>query len=150
MLRAKEVVASGDWSGHPADSVVLEFDERSRRQGEMKGVGGLVFTLDLPKTAMLRGGDALKLDDGRIVEVVAAPEPLMEIRAEPVALLRIALGLGNAHALVEASAKALRVRRDSEIEALAKAFGARVIPLEAPFNPEGAAYVMAAARGARP
>ena len=27
---------------------------------------------------MLRGGDGLKLEDGRIVEVVAAPEPLAE------------------------------------------------------------------------
>ena len=47
----------------------------------MTGVGGLAFLLDLPEAAMLRGGDGLRLEDGRIVEVVAAPEPLAEIRA---------------------------------------------------------------------
>jgi urease accessory protein len=145
MLRAKKTVASGDWSGQPADSVVLEFDERYRQQGAMNAVGGLEFELALDAPAMLRGGDGLRLDDGRIVEVVAAPEPLIEIRAEPLALIRIALGLGNAHALVEATAKSLRLRRDAALEAMAKALGARVVPLEAPFNPEGAGYVMAAA-----
>jgi len=146
MQRAKEVVASGHWSGEPADVIVLEFEERYRRRAEFAGVGGLAFTLDLAEAAMLRGGDGLKLDDGRIVEVVAAPEPLIEIRAaDPLILIRIALRLGNYHAPAEATAKALRVRRDPEIEAMAKSLGARVIPLEAPFNPEGAAYVMAAA-----
>ena len=145
MLRAKEIVASGDWSGQPADSIVLEFDERYRRHAEMTTVGGLEIELDLSVPAMLRGGDALKLEDGRIVEVLAAPEPLIEIRGEPLALIRIALGLGNAHALVEAKANALRIRRDPEFEAMAKSLGARVTPLVAPFNPEGAEYVTAAA-----
>ncbi len=146
MQLAKEVVASGDWSGEPADAVVLEFDERYRQHAAFSGVGGLAFTLELPEPTMLRHGDGLKLEDGRIVEVVAAPEPLMEIRsADPLTLIRIALRLGNYHAPAEATAKTLRVRRDSEIEDIAKSLGARVTPLEAPFNPEGAAYVMAEA-----
>jgi urease accessory protein len=145
MLRARTVVASGDWSGQPADSIVLEFRERYLRHAEMTTVGGIALEIDLDEAAMLRGGDGLKLDDGRIVEVLAAPEPLIEIRAEPLALIRIALGLGNAHALVEATAKALRIRRDPEFEAMVKSLGARITPLVAPFNPEGADYVMAAA-----
>ena len=145
MLRAKTIVASGDWSGQPADSVVLEFEQRYRRHAELTTVGGLEVEVDLDQPAMLRGGDGLRLEDGRIVEVLAAPESLIEIRAEPLTLIRIALSLGNAHALVEATAKALRIRRDPDIEATALALGARLTPLTAPFNPEGVDYATGAA-----
>jgi urease accessory protein len=144
MLRADRVIAAGTWSGEPADSVVLDFDERYRRRFVMTGVGGLAFLLDLREAAMLRGGDGLKLEDGRIVEVVAAPEPLAEIRAADArGLMRVAWHLGNRHLAVELMPKALRIRRDAIIEEMAKGLGASVIPLEAPFNPEGGAYVKA-------
>jgi urease accessory protein len=145
MLRADRVIAAGAWSGAPADSVVLDFDERYRRRFVMTGVGGLAFLLDLPEAAMLRGGDGLRLEDGRIVEVLAAPEALAEIRAaDPLGLMRVAWHLGNRHLPTELMPKALRIRRDPVIEEMAKGLGARVIALEAPFNPEGGAYVQAA------
>ena len=148
MLRADKVLPAGDWNGTPIDSVVLDFDERYRRRFVMTGVGGLAFLLDLAEAAMLRGGDGLRLEDGRIVEVVAAPEPLAEIRAaDPLALMRVAWHLGNRHLQTEMTAKALRVRRDPVIEDMVKGLGARVVPVEAPFNPEGGAYVQAEARG---
>ena len=81
MLHAHSVIPAGQWSGEPADTVVLDYDERYRRRVTMTGVRGLEFLLDLPEAVMLRAGDGLKLEDGRIVEVVAAPEPLAEIRA---------------------------------------------------------------------
>ena len=141
MLRADKVLPAGTWTGAPADSVVLDFDERYRRRFAMTGVGGLAFLLDLAEAAILRGGDGLKLDDGRIVEVVAAPEPLAEIRAaDSLALCRLAWHLGNRHLPTELTPKAVRIRRDPVIEDMAKRLGARVIPVEAPFNPEGGAY----------
>jgi urease accessory protein len=146
MLRADKVIPAGQWSGAPADTVVLGFDERHRRRVAMTGVRGLGFLLDLPDAAMLRGGDGLRLEDGRIVEVVAEPEPLAEIRAEgPAALVRIAWHLGNRHLPAEILPKALRIRHDPVIEAMAEGLGARVIALQAPFNPEGGAYVGAGA-----
>ena len=151
MLRADKVIPAGQWSGAPADTVVLDFDERYRRRFAMTGVGGLAFLLDLAEAAMLRGGDGLRLEDGRIVEVVAAPEPLAEIRAaDALALTRVAWHLGNRHLPTELMPKALRIRRDPVIEAMAEGLGARVIPLEAPFNPEGGAYVKAEASAATP
>jgi urease accessory protein len=141
MLRADKVIPAGQWSGAPADTVVLDFDERYRRRFAMTGVGGLEFLLDLAEAAMLRGGDGLRLEDGRIVEVVAAPEPLAEVRAaDALALARVAWHLGNRHLPTELLPKALRIRRDPVIEAMVEGLGARVIPLEAPFNPEGGAY----------
>ena len=142
MLRADKAIPAGHWSGAPADTVVLDFDQRYRRRVAMTGVGGLEFLLDLAEATMLRGGDGLRLEDGRVVEVLAEPEPLAEIRAAgPLALTRIAWHLGNRHLPTELTPKALRVRRDPVIEAMAEGLGARVIALEAPFNPEGGAYV---------
>ncbi len=144
MLRADKVIPAGGWKGTPVDSVVLDFDERYRRRIVMTGVGGFAFLLDLPEAAMLRGGDGLRLEDGRIVEVVAAPEPLAEIRAaDALSLLRVAWHLGNRHLSVEMGPKALRIRRDPVIEDMARGLGARVVAVEAPFNPEGGAYVQA-------
>jgi urease accessory protein len=144
MLRADKVVPAGHWSGVPADTVVLDFDARYRRRVAMTGVGGLEFLLDLAETTMLRGGDGLRLEDGRLVEVVAEPEPLAEIRAaDPLALIRVAWHFGNRHLPTEILPKALRIRRDPVIEAMAEGLGARVIALEAPFNPEGGAYAKA-------
>ena len=144
MLRADKVVPAGHWSGAPADTVVLDFDERYRRRVAMTGVGGLEFLLDLVEATMLRGGDGLRLEDGRVVEVVAAPEPLAEIRAaDTLALTRVAWHFGNRHLPTEMMRKTLRIRRDPVIEAMAEGLGARVIALEAPFNPEGGAYAKA-------
>jgi len=149
--RADKVIPAGHWSGAPADTVVLDFDQRHRRRVAMTGVGGLEFLLDLAEAAMLRGGDGLRLEDGRLVEVLAEPEPLAEIRAaDPLALTRIAWHLGNRHLLTEMLPKALRIRRDPVIEAMTEGLGARVIPLEAPFNPEGGAYATVEADAATP
>jgi urease accessory protein len=151
MLRADKVIPAGQWAGAPADTVVLDFDERYRRRFVMTGVSGLEFLLDLAEAAMLRGGDGLGLEDGRVVEVVAAPEPLGEIRAaDALALVRVAWHLGNRHLPTELLPKALRIRRDPVIEAMAEGLGARVVPLEAPFNPEGGAYVKSEASVATP
>jgi urease accessory protein len=92
----------------------------------------------------LRGGDALVLEDGRLIEVVAAPEPLAEIRCtDPQHLVRVAWHLGNRHLPTQIMAKGLRIRRDHVIEAMVKGLGARVIEIEAPFDPEGGAYAAA-------
>ena len=125
----------------PADTVVLDFDDRHRRRMAMTGTRGLEFLLDLENAVALRGGDALVLEDGRLIEVVAAPEPLLEIRGtDPHHLVRVAWHLGNRHLPTQIVAKGLRIRRDHVIEAMVKGLGARVIEIEAPFDPEGGAY----------
>lgn len=140
-MRAIDVRAAGGWTGEPVDSVVLDHDDRRRRQGALKGVRGLSFELDLPEAVLLRSGDALALEDGRLVEVLAAPEPLIEIRArDPKLLARVAWTLGDRHAPAQILTSRLRARRDETIAALARSMGADVVEIEAPFDPEGAAY----------
>ena len=141
MVRATKVKPQQSWTGTPADTVVLDFDDRHRRRMAMRGTRGLEFLLDLEAAVALRGGDALILEDGRLVEVVAAPEPLLEIKvADPYHLIRLAWHLGNRHLPTQIMPKALRIRRDHVIEAMVKGLGARVIEIEAPFDPEGGAY----------
>ncbi len=144
MIRATRVQGQHRWSSPPADTVVLDFDDRHRRRMAMTGTRGLEFLLDLENAVALRGGDALVLEDGRLVEVVAAPEPLSEIRCtDPGHLVRVAWHLGNRHLPTQIMAKGLRIRRDHVIEAMVKGLGARVIEIEAPFDPEGGAYAEA-------
>jgi urease accessory protein len=141
MIRATEVKPQHRWAEAPADTVVLDFDDRHRRRMAMTGTRGLEFLLDLENAVALRGGDALVLEDGRLVEVVAAPEPLVEIRgADPHHLIRVAWHLGNRHLPTQIMAKGLRIRRDHVIEAMVRGLGARVVEIEAPFDPEGGAY----------
>jgi urease accessory protein len=141
MIRATQVRAQHRWTEAPADTVVLDFDDRHRRRMAMTGTRGLEFLLDLENAVALRGGDALVLDDDRLIEVVAAPEPLLEIRGvDPQHLVRLAWHLGNRHLPTQIMPKGLRIRRDHVIEAMVKGLGARVIEIEAPFDPEGGAY----------
>ena len=141
MIRATEVKPQHRWQTAPADTVVLDFVDRHRRRMAMIGTRGLEFLLDLEYAVALRGGDALVLEDGRLIEVVAAAEPLLEIKGrDPQHLVRIAWHLGNRHLPTQVMAKALRIRRDHVIEAMVKGLGARVVEIEAPFDPEGGAY----------
>jgi urease accessory protein len=141
MIRATQVRGQHRWDESPADTVVLDFDDRHRRRMAMTGTRGLEFLLDLENAVALRGGDALVLEDGRLVEVVAAPEPLVEIRgSDPQHLVRVAWHLGNRHLPTQITGRGLRIRRDHVIEAMVKGLGARLIEIEAPFDPEGGAY----------
>jgi urease accessory protein len=145
MIRATRVQGQHRWNEPAADTVVLDFDDRHRRRMAMRGTRGLEFLLDLENAVALRGGDALVLEDGRLIEVVSAPEPLLEIRgADPHHLIRVAWHLGNRHLPTQIMPKGLRIRRDHVIEAMVTGLGARVIEIEAPFDPEGGAYAGAA------
>jgi urease accessory protein len=141
MIRATKVLGQHRWTQTPADTIVLDFDDRHRRRMAMTGTRGLEFLLDLENAVALRGGDALVLDDGRLIEVIAAPEPLVEIRGvDPHHLVRVAWHLGNRHLPTQITGKGLRIRRDHVIEAMVQGLGARIIEIEAPFDPEGGAY----------
>jgi urease accessory protein len=140
-MRATSVKAATTWSGEPADCVVLDYDERHRRRLSMQGKKGLPFLIDLPQAAGLHGGDALVLEDGRLIEVVAASEPLLEICcADALQTARIAWHLGNRHIATQLCGTALRIRFDHVIADMAKQLGAEVIEIEAPFDPERGAY----------
>ena len=140
-MRAIAVKPVSTWSGEATDRVVLDYDNRQRRRIAMTGNNGIAFLLDLASPAGLRGGDALVLEDGRLIEVVAAAEPLLEIRCSgPKHLARLAWHLGNRHVPTQMLADTLRIRRDHVLAELAAQLGAEVAEIDAPFDPEGGAY----------
>lgn len=142
MQRALKTLHAGQLAGLAfADTVVLDHEGRTRRRGTLTGVKGLSFLVDLPDVPSLRAGDAFVLDDGRVVEIVAAPEPLLEVRGrDPHHMVRIAYHIGNRHLETEIGVKWLRIRQDHVIAEMLQGLGARVIEIEAPFHPEGGAY----------
>jgi urease accessory protein len=141
MLRATEIVAAGDWKGAPADIVQLDYDRRTRRRISLTGRGGLAFLLDLAKAPVLRAGDGLRLEDGRIVAVEAASERLLEITCrDGRALARIAWHLGNRHLATEIAARVIHIREDHVIADMVRGLGAQARIVSRPFNPEGGAY----------
>ena len=143
MLRATGVIAAAQ---RPADAtvidtVILDYAQRSTAGVQVTGAKGKKYELALVQPARLRTDDLLQLDDGTFVEVVAAAEPLFEVRAADLpALARLAWQLGDRHVPVQVLPNRLRMQRSAEVEALLKASGARVTVIEAPFDPEGGAY----------
>jgi urease accessory protein len=144
MLRATQVVPAGTWRGEPADVVELDFEGRTRRRIALKGNGGLAFLLDLVKAPALKAGDAIRLEDGRIIAVAAAAERLIAISCgDARALARIAWHLGNRHLACEIGEAALYIRADHVIAEMVAGLGATVSQIERPFQPEGGAYAEA-------
>jgi urease accessory protein len=139
--RVIEVLAPGAWRGPPADHVTLSYDDRHRRRITVTGDHGLRALLDLPHAILLAGGSGLLLEDGRIVEVRARIEPLLEVRAENAAsLLRLAWHIGNRHLSAQIEPDRILIRMDHVIALMLTGLGANVTEIQAPFDPEGGAY----------
>jgi urease accessory protein len=141
--RASEIRAAGTWNAASAiDRVVLDAAERHRRRVALTGERGTAFLLDLPHATALKDGDGLVLEDGAIVCVAGKPEPLVEIAAQnPQELARLAWHIGNRHVDMQVLGDRLRIRRDHVLEDMLRRLGARLICIEAPFDPEPGAYV---------
>jgi urease accessory protein len=142
MPRATSVLSPAERGTRPVvDTAILDHVQRSAQKITITGVKGGVYEIDLAQPARLRTDDLLLLDDGNVLEVVAAPEPLLEARAADLAsLARLAWHLGDRHVPAQLFANRLRVRREEAVENLLKALGAKLARIEAPFEPEGGAY----------
>ena len=142
MLRATAVVRKAAVKpDRVADTVVLDHEGRHRRRVALKGEGGLDFLLDLDKAAALADGDAVRLEDGRLVEVRAAPQALLEIRAEnPLRLMRVAWHIGNRHTPAEIGADAIWIEDDHVLAEMVRGQGCTATPVRRPFRPERGAY----------
>ncbi len=142
MPRATGVISADHLHGRPiADTVLLDYAKRSGEPAVATSVKGQTIDIHLHGAPRLRTDDLLMLDDGTLVEVVAAPEPLLEARAADVsALARLAWHLGDRHIAVQLLPNRIRVQRDAAVETLLSSLGAKVAVIDAPFEPEGGAY----------
>ena len=136
-LVAQTVRKAGAWSG-ASDRCVLSYDERFLRRKKLSGDGGTDFLVDLEKTTSLDHGDALVLSDGRLVEVIAAPEDLYAVTGPDLA--RLAWHIGNRHTPCRIERDRLLIQRDPVIGHMLEHLGASVVEVVEPFTPEGGAY----------
>ena len=142
MHRASIHSPAGHWPEEKAaGTLTLDFDARHRRRIVLTADQGEDVLLDLPKAVAMADGDALQLEDGRLLKVVAAAEAVVEVRhKEPNQLMRLAWHLGNRHLETEIRDQVLRIRPDHVIEDMLDGFGAELVKVQAAFQPEGGAY----------
>lgn len=124
-----------------SDQLVLAFDLRQRSRLRVTLKSGLEAALMLDRGTILRGGDLLESDDGRIIEVVAAPQAVTDVTAKtPQALMCAAYHLGNRHVPLQVGDGWLRLEQDHVLNEMLIGLGMTTIDQEAPFEPEAGAY----------
>ncbi len=124
-----------------AAQLELNFALRQKRQFSAKLRSGAEVSVHLPRGPVLRGGDRLLTSDGMLVEVIAAPEALLQVEASnPGELARMAYHLGNRHVAVEVGAGFLRIAEDAVLQQMLVGLGATVRRVVAAFEPEAGAY----------
>jgi urease accessory protein len=125
----------------PYGELVLPFDLRIRSRLRTRLVSGEEAVLKTERGAVLRGGDCLRAEDGRVVRVAAASEKVMHVTcADQFELTRAAYHLGNRHVPVEIGDGYLRIAADHVLGDMLLGLDAKVRELEAPFEPESGAY----------
>jgi urease accessory protein len=135
-----------DAAAAATDELRLAFEARCKSRLRCRLASGTECDIFLPRGSVMRGGDRLLADDGRIVAVVAQDEALMEARAaDPILLARAAYHLGNRHVPVAVLAGRLRFGRDHVLGEMVRQLGLQVEEILAPFEPEAGAYARDAA-----
>jgi urease accessory protein len=132
-----------------AATVELDWDTRSKSRFDASDSAGRRLGIFLPRGQVLRGGDVLVAEDGSLVRVLAAPQPVLRVTAcaahgTPLDLPRAAYHLGNRHVALEVQAAFLQLEPDTVLAEMLRAMHLIVTELHAPFEPESGAYAAAA------
>ena len=140
-LRATSFRRAAPLGETPFEIVVLDAEERHIRRKLITLQHGDEVMVDFVKPAKLEHGDCLVLEDGRLVEVIAAEEELLEVRGESAEhLLRLAWHIGNRHLAAQIEGDRILIRRDRIIAEMLTHQGATVREVSELFQPEHGAY----------
>lgn len=145
MRRVMRMLPAGSWPAtERLATATLPWSERHRRRLRLHDDAGSPFLLDLERAAVLADGDGLLIDSGGIIAVVAAVEPVIEVKPGSAAeAARFAWHLGNRHALVQVLTDGgLRLLDDPILAAMLRGLGAVVVQRRAAFTPEAGAYAL--------
>ena len=128
-----------------AATVELDWDARARSRIDATDSQGRRLGIFLPRGQVLRGGDALVAEDGSLVRVLAAPQPVLVVRhcaehGSPFDLLRAAYHLGNRHVSLELQADHLKLEPDPVLADMLRGMHLIVEETQAAFEPEAGAY----------
>jgi urease accessory protein len=121
--------------------LILPFQLRNKSRLRTALENGEEVGLILERGSVLRGGDRLLSDDGRVVEVVAEPESVSTVSAaDPLALCRASYHLGNRHVALQIGDGWVRYQHDHVLDEMVRGLGLQVVVEDAPFEPEAGAY----------
>ncbi|WP_298235769.1 urease accessory protein UreE [uncultured Azohydromonas sp.] len=124
-----------------AATVELDWDTRQKSRFEATDSQGRRLGVFLPRGSVVRGGDVLVAEDGSLVVVQAAPQPVLEVRAaNAFDLLRAAYHLGNRHVQLELQPELLKLEPDHVLAQMLRQMGLQVAEAQAAFEPEAGAY----------
>uniref|UniRef100_UPI0035B44E29 urease accessory protein UreE n=1 Tax=Paenirhodobacter enshiensis TaxID=1105367 RepID=UPI0035B44E29 len=143
LIHAQAVIPAGEWTG-AADHVALDYEGRFLRRKRLSSAGGIDFLVDLAEVTNLTGGEAFRLDDGRLIEVRPGVEPCLSVTGN---LTRLAWHIGNRHTPCQIEPLRLVIRQDHVLKAMLEQLGAKVTETVEPFRPEGGAYGMGRTMG---
>lgn len=119
----------------------MDAGERHLRRKLVKLQRGVNVLVDLPQTAKLEDRDCLRLEDGRLIQIIASDEDLMEVTARDTAhLVQLAWHIGNRHLEMQIDSQRVLIRSDHVIAQMLNQLGATVRNVREPFSPERGAY----------
>lgn len=152
MLTVNKIIAQGRGLAPAlvkrASSVELGWDTRQKSRFDAVDSAGRQLAVFLPRGTAARGGDVLVVEDGSLVLVKAAPQPVLVVRActqhgSPLDLMRATYHLANRHVALEIAADHLKLEPDHVLADMLRAMHLTVSDEQQPFEPEGGAYAAA-------
>ena len=128
-----------------AATVELDWDVRQKSRFAATDSAGRELGIFLPRGTLVRGGDVLVAEDGSMVRVIAALQPVLVIthcknHGTPFDLTRAAYHLGNRHVPIELQPDHLKIEPDHVLADMLRAMHLIVTEQNLAFEPEGGAY----------
>ncbi len=149
MIHFSKLVRQGRGLAKPllkrAATVNLDWDVRQKSRFETTHSLGQSIGVFLPRGTVIRGGDVLVGEDGSLLQVLAAPQPVLRITFDaqhgtPFDLTRAAYHLGNRHVPIELQTDHLKIEPDHVLADMLRAMHLTVVAVDEAFEPESGAY----------
>ncbi|MBI5278613.1 MAG: urease accessory protein UreE [Burkholderiales bacterium] len=149
MIQVGKVLAQGHGLAAPllkrAATVELDWDVRQKSRFDATDSQGRALGVFLPRGTVVRGGDVLVAEDGSLVRVIAAPQPVLVVthcpgHGTPFDLMRAAYHLGNRHVAIELKPDHLKIEPDHVLADMLRGMHLLVREAVEAFEPEGGAY----------
>ena len=125
----------------------LDWDVRQKSRFDATDSHGRTLGVFLPRGSVVRGGDVLLAEDGSLITVVAAAQPLMVVRhcsqhGTLFDLMRAAYHLGNRHVQMELQSDHLKLEPDHVLADMLRKMHLIVSDESSAFEPEAGAYAV--------
>lgn len=140
-MKAIRHIRLSDTPGQATDGIELAANDRHIRRKLLVTESGVEILVDLALAVMIEDGDHLELENGTYLEVRAAEEDLLEVRAVSAAHhALLAWHIGNRHLAAQIEGERILILQDRVIGLMLEQLGAKVKMVREQFQPEHGAY----------